>query len=79
MPDEDGVALLRRIRAAPLVSRGVPAIALSAYASAADASRAIEAGFLRYLPKPIDHDTLVRTVLELRTAGGPSHALQGTG
>ncbi len=66
MPDEDGVTMIRRIRAAPSACHGVPAIAVSAYASAGDVSRALAAGFHRYLPKPIDRATLVRAVLEIR-------------
>jgi CheY-like chemotaxis protein len=74
MPDEDGISLLRRIREKPLPCRDVPAIALSAYASPADTSRALSAGFLRYLPKPIDQATLVRTVLEISVVRGTAPA-----
>ncbi len=67
MPGEDGISLIRRVRAAPVEHR-VPAIALSAYAHSDDVARAISAGFTRYLAKPIDAAALVRAVLELRAA-----------
>jgi len=55
MPGEDGISLIRRVR---LLSRErgghVPAIALSAYASAEDRRRALLAGFQRHLSKPVD-------------------------
>lgn len=55
MPEVDGYALLRQIRALP-VSRGgrTPAIALTAYARKEDAQRAFAAGFQMHVPKPAD-------------------------
>jgi len=55
MPGEDGIALIKSIRA---LDRGVgastPAIAVTAYASASDAENALAAGFQAYLGKPVD-------------------------
>ncbi len=66
MPDEDGFALMKRIRALPAASGGaVPAIALTAYARSEDASRALEVGYQRHLSKPADVDELVRSVAAL--------------
>jgi PAS domain S-box-containing protein len=65
MPEEDGYALLRRVRALPDPHRGLPAIAVTAHARAEDRSRALSAGFQVYLPKPIEHARLVRAVSDL--------------
>jgi signal transduction histidine kinase len=72
MPDEDGLALIRRVRASD-ASRGVrtPAAALSAYARPEERSRALAAGFDLHLAKPIDEDTLVRAVLSLASRSAP--------
>jgi PAS domain S-box-containing protein len=65
MPERDGYDLMRAVRKLPPPLGGVPAIALTAYARAEDASQAIEAGFTHHLPKPIGPDTLAGL---LRTA-----------
>jgi len=63
MPEEDGYALLRRVRALPPEQGGLtPAIALTAYAGGQDRQRAIEAGFQAHLAKPIEPSTLVNTI-----------------
>jgi CheY-like chemotaxis protein len=68
MPEEDGVTLVRRLRALPPDLGGrTPAIAVSAYVASSDRARALAAGFERYLHKPIDFDQLIdaiRDVLE---------------
>jgi CheY-like chemotaxis protein len=58
-------ALIRRTRALPEPGREVPALALSAFARERDRQRAREAGFDGHLAKPIDPDTLLRTLTEL--------------
>jgi CheY-like chemotaxis protein len=66
MPGEDGYSLIRRIRAsAPPGQRGLPALALSAYARAEDRDRAFAAGFQAYASKPIDPAQLVNVVADL--------------
>jgi len=60
LPDEDGYALLRRIRT--LYGADLPAIALTAYARAADRERALAAGFQQHVIKPVDPQRLVETV-----------------
>jgi CheY-like chemotaxis protein len=40
-------------------------VALTAYASPDDARRALQAGFARHVPKPIDAAALVRVIREL--------------
>jgi PAS domain S-box-containing protein len=55
MPGEDGIKLIRDVRALPPEQGGwVPAIALTAYARPEDRLRVIEAGFQTYLSKPAD-------------------------
>lgn len=55
MPYEDGYALIRAVRALrPEEGGRIPAVALTAYASQEDRSRALSAGFQMHLPKPID-------------------------
>jgi signal transduction histidine kinase len=66
MPDVDGYALLRQVRGLPAErGGGVPAIALTAYASEADGARARAAGFQAHVTKPLDPDALTAAVAEL--------------
>ena len=66
LPGEDGHALLRRVRAwAEARDQWVPAIALTAYASAEDARRAYRAGFQVHLAKPLEAATLIEAVARL--------------
>ncbi|MEO8381904.1 MAG: ATP-binding protein [Acidobacteriota bacterium] len=58
MPGNDGFDLLRRIRADE-TARHLPVLALTAQSSRGDEAAATEAGFHRYLRKPIDADELV--------------------
>lgn len=66
MPDEDGYAFLRSVRAADL---HVPAIALTAYARREDAAEAFAAGFQLHLPKPVNRQVLISAIASL--AGPP--------
>jgi PAS domain S-box-containing protein len=59
LPGEDGYALLRRMRT---LYPGLPAIALSAFARAADRDRALAAGFADYVVKPVEPARLVEVV-----------------
>jgi CheY-like chemotaxis protein len=65
LPDQDGYALMRRVRALEGAAAHVPAIALTAYARPEDAHRAKDAGFNVYLSKPIEPDELVWLVSSL--------------
>jgi CheY-like chemotaxis protein/anti-sigma regulatory factor (Ser/Thr protein kinase) len=66
MPDVSGYSLIERIRAMPADSGGrIPAIALTAYARAEDAERALASGFHAHVTKPIDTDRLVETIAQL--------------
>ncbi|AFZ12929.1 PAS/PAC sensor hybrid histidine kinase [Crinalium epipsammum PCC 9333] len=64
MPDVDGFMLIREIRAMS-PQRGIPAIALTAYASEIDAEKALSAGFQRHISKPVDPDELAAAVISL--------------
>jgi PAS domain S-box-containing protein len=71
MPDEDGYSLIRRIRAREREgssSERLPAIAVSADASAADRARAVAAGYDGHVGKPIDPEILTRTIVTVARA-----------
>ena len=61
LPGIDGHEALRRLRASPR-TRGLPVVAVTAYAMPADRVRALEAGFDGYLEKPLDVLSLPRDV-----------------
>ena len=66
MPDEDGYALIRRIRALPPDQGGrTPAAALTAFARAEDRTAALVAGYQTHLAKPVNPDELVAAVANL--------------
>ncbi|MBW4657868.1 MAG: PAS domain-containing protein [Drouetiella hepatica Uher 2000/2452] len=65
MPDEDGFALIRQVRALESEVRDIPAVAITAYVSAGERQLAIDAGFQRHLGKPIDPAHLVAIVANL--------------
>jgi len=64
LPDTDGYSLARSIRADPQLS-GVRLVALTGYGQPSDRERALSAGFVRHLAKPVSPEEL-RAVL---TAG----------
>jgi PAS domain S-box-containing protein len=76
MPDEDGYSLIRRLRAAERegLERRLPAIAVTAYASATDRDQAIAAGYDAHVTKPIEPDVLARAVASVL-----NRLLQGNG
>jgi CheY-like chemotaxis protein len=64
LPDEDGYTLLTRIRAIRTSDADtLPAVALTAYARASDRDRALAAGFLDYVVKPVDPRELVNVIV----------------
>ncbi len=69
MPVTDGYAFLGAVRGLVVAARGIPAIALTAYAREEDRRRALEAGFQGYLSKPVDPDALVQLVAEAARGG----------
>jgi CheY-like chemotaxis protein len=66
MPEEDGYALIEAIRALPQeLGSDVPAIALTAFASAQDKERAMACGFQRHLAKPVEPVALAKIVARI--------------
>jgi len=64
LPGMSGFDAVKRLRESPETAH-IPVIGLSAAALAKDATRAREAGFYRYLTKPVKVDELTRTLEEL--------------
>jgi CheY-like chemotaxis protein len=63
MPVEDGYSLIQRLRKQRLkLAREIPAIALTAYATDDDRARALSAGFQFHIAKPIEPETLVKSI-----------------
>lgn len=55
MPDMNGYALIQQVRSlSPEAGGNIPAIALTAYATAEDRKQALAVGFKQHLPKPVD-------------------------
>jgi PAS domain S-box-containing protein len=68
MPEEDGYELIRNIRlVAPYsgLANGIPAIALTGYATAKDRERALSVGYQLHLAKPVEPDELVTAIVGL--------------
>jgi signal transduction histidine kinase/DNA-binding response OmpR family regulator len=63
MPIEDGYSLIKRLRRLRSKrAKQVPALALTAYATDEDRSRALSAGFQMHLAKPIEPKSLVTSI-----------------
>jgi len=73
MPGEDGLWLIRQIRALPPERGGnVPAVAVTAYAGLRDRTRVLMEGFTTHLSKPTEPQELlaaVAAVVGLQRAG----------
>ena len=66
MSGSDGYALMREVRALPPHKGGdIPAAALTAYSRAEDARQALESGFQRHVPKPVEPEALIAQVAAL--------------
>jgi len=75
MPNVDGYELLRRVRALGAArGGGLPAIALTAFARSEDRTRALRAGFLMHIAKPVEPAELAAAVASVvgRTGDSPS-------
>ena len=71
MPEEDGYALIRKVRAIPADQGGtIPAVALTAYAHAEDRMKAVSAGFQVHVTKPVEPAELLTIVASLAGRGG---------
>ena len=70
MPESDGFELLKQVRALGRERGGrVPAIALTAFARSEDRTRALRAGFLVHVSKPVDPSEIVATVASVARRG----------
>jgi CheY-like chemotaxis protein len=66
MPGEDGYALIRKVRALGHESgANIPAAALTAYARAEDRRKALDAGYMMHVPKPVEPAELVSVIANL--------------
>jgi len=75
MPDYNGYTLIGRVRARDR-ERGdiVPAIALTAFATAIDRDTVLSAGFQVHMPKPFEPSRLISVISELASKYGKSNA-----
>jgi PAS domain S-box-containing protein len=64
LPGTDGYSLLDAVRGLPNQRGTIPAIAVTAYASAADAQKALQRGFAAHIPKPYTPSALAAAVRE---------------
>lgn len=66
MPEKDGYQFIREVRMLPTECGGkIPAIALTAFARTEDGVSALNAGFQRYLTKPVKAEELILTICSL--------------
>ena len=65
MPDVDGYEFLQQLKQIPGMD-GVPAIAISGYASDEDRRKALNVGYLTLMPKPINVDILFDFIHDLK-------------
>jgi signal transduction histidine kinase len=73
MPQIDGYELLRRVRGLGHArGGGVPAIALTAFARSEDRTRALRAGFLMHIAKPVEPAELAAAVASIVGRTGPA-------
>lgn len=70
LPDEDGLALIRRVRRLPPNRGGrVPAVAVTAFTLSDDAEEATRAGFQRHFRKPVETQALFSAVAAVAERG----------
>jgi CheY-like chemotaxis protein len=61
LPGMDGLEATRRLKEDPLL-RNIPVVAITTYAMTGDQQRAIAAGCIGYITKPIDKSTFIEEV-----------------
>ena len=61
LPELDGWEATRRLKADP-ATRAIPIVALTAHAMASDRKKAMDAGCDDYHTKPVDFESLVRSI-----------------
>jgi len=73
MPDVDGYELLRRIRSMPDAPHNrPPAIALTAFARSEDRTRAMLAGYIAHVAKPVEASEILASVAAVVGRTGPA-------
>jgi PAS domain S-box-containing protein len=70
MPEEDGFAFVRAVRALPPPLNATPVIALTAFGRPEDRQNALMSGFDDYLKKPLDPEELASAVRRLAETAG---------
>jgi CheY-like chemotaxis protein len=70
LPDGDGYALARDLRARGAADRHVPIVAMTGSSEPGERERCLAAGMDEYLPKPVDLGLLCRVVEGLTGGGG---------
>ncbi|MBD1872297.1 response regulator [Nodosilinea sp. FACHB-131] len=66
MPDMDGYGLIRHVRErSPEQSKDILAIAITAYAGESNQQKVLAAGFQQHITKPIEPETLLKTIWTL--------------
>jgi CheY-like chemotaxis protein len=69
MPTQDGIDLVRQVRALNGATSKVPMVALTAFTSDDDRRRILGAGFNTYFAKPVAPLELMRVLANLRAEG----------
>jgi PAS domain S-box-containing protein len=71
MPGEDGYSLIEQLRALELADGGgIPAIALTGYASPTDKQKLLSVGYQLHIAKPVDIDELIQAIAGLAGSDG---------
>lgn len=66
LPEMDGLQFMRQVRSRGSdAAKRAPAVALTAYTRAVDRTAALNAGFQAHVPKPVDPDELIATIISL--------------
>ena len=65
MPDTDGYALIKGVRALSSPMQRIPAIAVTAYARPEDRQRSLLAGYQMHISKPLDTPELIAAIASL--------------
>jgi PAS domain S-box-containing protein len=66
MPEEDGYALIKQVRALPEADGGkTPSAALTAYARVEDRTKVLRSGFQIHIPKPVEPAELIAVIANL--------------
>ncbi|KYG70216.1 hypothetical protein AZI85_13785 [Bdellovibrio bacteriovorus] len=65
LPGKNGIEFIRTVRGLETADHHIPALALTAFTSKVTESRALDAGFEMYVPKPIETRKLVNAIRRL--------------